>query len=320
MTLICLGLVKKKLYPRDFDDYTKNEMSIFFSRYSSDLYAHNQKELAEYFIEKSIKNNPKNVKALNIRGILKLEKGYFDQAVKDFSASIDFEKKNNGEAYYYRAMSKKSNNDRDGFIMDLYLAKDLGFQNAIEYFNQNKGLIEIRIIDYKDSSDQVDTLKIYNYMIYIANELLSNNRISDVEYKKFMLDINTTNATSAPLNWHKIVFKRIERRSSSEIISLIKDKFSGIITSEEYYIKEKLIILNYLSQTLKIDSHLDKNLYCNLSISQQDKVEMFLNSVVNSDVIFLHNNKIKILDFNSIQKNILGKENIKIIYQNYNAT
>jgi len=123
-------------------------------------------------------------------------------------------------------------------------------------------------------------------------------------------------------NWYQVVKSRIDKKSQPLIALALKAKQDGVISEQEFEIKEKEILAKCSDEILKQDINFNKSAYNNLTKPKQDKVELYLDTLVESESIVLVHNKIKVIDSQRLKELLKdgAPESFQIIYQNKNAT
>jgi hypothetical protein len=162
-----------------------------------------------------------------------------------------------------------------------------------------------------EKDDQIETLK----------ELREKGIIQIFEYeekyKKLQEQITNEKLNDDLKKKQQVIDDRIAKKSQPLIELACKAKLAGLISGQEYEIKELEIIEKTKKEVLGQFAQIDFSLYNTLSQTKQEKVNMYLDEIGDTDTIVLHHNKIKVFNQKSwteiIEDGIAN--NFQIIFQ-----
>lgn len=148
-------------------------------------------------------------------------------------------------------------------------------------------------------------------------KLKESGLITDSEYEEKHRSISNK-VTEDDLNtWTQIIDIRTNKKAQPLIGLVLKAKNEGLISEQEYEAKKKEIIDKCFSEIKMQEININKDSYSKLSQPKKDKVEMYLETISNSELIVLHHNKIKVID-NQRWQEIINEgiaNNFEIIYK-----
>jgi hypothetical protein len=148
-------------------------------------------------------------------------------------------------------------------------------------------------------------------------KLKESGLISDTEYEEKQKSIIIIKEADDLNTWAQIIDNRIDKKAQPLIELVLKAKNEGIISEQEFEAKKKAI-MDKCSHEIKMQEiSINKDSYNRLSQAKKDKVEMYLETISNSELIVLHHNKIKVIDdtrWQEITKESIA-DNFEVIYQ-----
>jgi len=100
---------------------------------------------------------------------------------------------------------------------------------------------------------------------------------------------------------NQILEERLKTKSQKLIDPILTEKDKGLITNEDFLKKEKEIIENCKSDLIQQDSNILYDVYFKLAPTKQARVERFLETIDENELIVLHHHKIR-----SITKEMWG--------------
>jgi hypothetical protein len=190
----------------------------------------------------------------------------------------------------------KRSNSKDDLDSEMTLAK-------VKIAEKPKELSEEKLIDKKP----LETL----------TKLKESGLISDTEYEEKQKSIIIIKEADDLNTWAQIIDNRIDKKAQPLIELVLKAKNEGIISEQEFEAKKKAI-MDKCSHEIKMQEiSINKDSYNRLSQAKKDKVEMYLETISNSELIVLHHNKIKVIDdtrWQEITKESIA-DNFEVIYQ-----